>query len=107
MPGGILLTIAILSEVTATLALRLSHGFSRPLPSVIVVLGYAVSFWMLALVLKQLPIGFTYAVWAGAGTALVAVAGIVGFGESATALKFASLALIVLGVVGLNLTGSH
>ena len=107
MPTGILLTIAIVSEVAATVSLRLSDGFSRPLPSAVVVVGYAISFWMLALVLKQLPVGLTYAVWSAAGTALIAAIGIVAFGENATALKLASLALIIIGVVGLNLTGGH
>ena len=107
MPTGILLTIAIVSEVAATVSLRLADGFTRPLPSAIVVVGYAVSFWMLALVLKQLPVGLTYAVWSAAGTALIAAIGIVAFGEPATAVKLASLALIIMGVVGLNLAGTH
>jgi small multidrug resistance pump len=107
MPTGILLAIAIVSEVAATIALRLADGFSRPVPVAIVVGGYAVSFWLLALVLKHLPVGLTYAVWSAAGTALIAAIGIVAFGEGATMLKLASLALIVAGVVGLNLAGGH
>ena len=107
MPTGILLSIAILSEVAATVSLRLADGFSRPLPSVVVVVGYAISFWMLALVLRQLPVGLTYAVWSAAGTALIAAVGIVAFGEPATAIKIASLGLIIMGVVGLNLAGGH
>ena len=69
MPSSILLSIAILTEVAATVSLRFAHGFTNPLPSAIVVVGYGISFWMLALVLKQLPIGLTYAVWSAAGTA--------------------------------------
>jgi small multidrug resistance pump len=107
MPTGVLLSIAIVSEVAATIALRLADGFSRPLPSVVVVVGYAVSFWMLALVLRQLPVGLTYAVWSAVGTALIAGIGIVAFGEAATVLKLASLALIIMGVVGLNFAGTH
>ena len=107
MPTGILLSIAIVSEVAATVSLRLADGFTRPLPSAVVVVGYAVSFWMLALVLRQLPVGLTYAVWSAAGTALIAVIGVVAFGEPATAVKLASLALIIMGVVGLNLAGGH
>jgi small multidrug resistance pump len=107
MPAGLLLTIAIVSEVAATLALRMSHGFSRPIPSVIVLAGYAISFFFLAQVLKHLPVGLTYAVWSAVGTALIATFGIVAWGESATVLKFASLGLIIMGVVGLNLAGSH
>jgi multidrug transporter EmrE-like cation transporter len=103
----ILLSIAILTEVTATVSLRYAEGFTRPVPSALVVLGYGISFWMLALVLRQLPVGLTYAVWSAAGTALIAAVGIVAFGEGAGLLKFASLALIIMGVVGLNLANSH
>jgi small multidrug resistance pump len=107
MPAALLLSIAIVSEVTATVALRMSHGFSRPLPVAVVVAGYAISFWFMAQVLKQLPVGVTYAVWSAVGTALIATFGIVAWGESATILKLASLGLIIMGVVGLNLTSSH
>jgi small multidrug resistance pump len=67
VPTGILLSIAILTEVSATVALRFADGFSRPLPSAIVVVGYGISFWMLALVLQRLPVGLTYAVWSAPG----------------------------------------
>jgi small multidrug resistance pump len=108
MPAGLLLTIAIVSEVAATLALRMSHGFSRPIPSMVVVIGYAISFYLLSQVLKHLPVGLTYAVWSAVGTALIATFGIIAWGESATVLKFASLALIIMGVVGLNIASpSH
>ncbi|HEV7459822.1 MAG TPA: multidrug efflux SMR transporter [Solirubrobacteraceae bacterium] len=106
MPAGILLSLAILSEVVATVFLRYTDGFTKLAPSVVVVVGYALSFWLLALILKHLEIGFVYAVWSGAGTALIAAVGMVAFGESATALKFVSIALIIVGVVGLNASGS-
>jgi multidrug transporter EmrE-like cation transporter len=106
MPA-IYLSIAILSEVAGTLALKHADGFTRILPSSAVVIGYGVSFWMLALVLRELPIGLTYAVWAAAGTALIATIGILAYGEPATTLKILSLGLIIAGVVGLNLAGSH
>ena len=107
MPVALLLSFAIVTEVAGTVALRYSEGFTRVAPSVIVVLGYGASFWLLALVLRELSIGTTYAVWSAAGTALIAVVGVLAFGEPATALKLASLALIIIGVVGLNLAGSH
>ena len=107
MPVAVLLSIAILTEVAGTVALRYSDGFTKLLPSAIVVLGYGTSFWLLALVLRELSVGTTYAVWSAAGTALIAAFGILAFGEPATALKLASLALIIIGVVGLNLAGSH
>jgi small multidrug resistance pump len=101
------LALAIASEVIATLALKASDGFSRPLPAAIVVVGYGLSFWLLALVLKHLSVGTTYAVWSAVGTAAIALVGILAYGEPAGALKLASLALIVLGVVGLNAAGAH
>jgi len=107
MPVALLLSLAIVTEVAATVALRYSDGFTRVVPSTVTVLGYGVSFWLLALVLKQLSLGTTYAVWSAAGTALIAVVGVFAFGEPATALKVASLGLIILGVVGLNMAGSH
>ena len=101
------LSIAILSEVAGTLALKHADGFTRILPSSAVVIGYGLSFWMLALVLREMPIGLTYAVWAAVGTALIATIGILAYGEPATTLKILSLGLIIAGVVGLNLAGSH
>ncbi|HET8950337.1 MAG TPA: multidrug efflux SMR transporter [Solirubrobacteraceae bacterium] len=103
----VFLTIAILSEVAGTVALKYTDGFTKVGPSALVVGGYGLSFWMLALVLRDLPIGLTYAVWAAVGTALIAAIGIVAFGEPATTLKLLSLGLILAGVVGLNLAGSH
>jgi small multidrug resistance pump len=107
MPVVLLLSFAIVTEVVGTVALRYSDGFTKFAPSAIVVIGYGASFWLLALVLKQLSIGTTYAVWSAAGTALIATFGIFALGEPATALKLASLALIIIGVVGLNVAGSH
>jgi multidrug transporter EmrE-like cation transporter len=107
MPVAVLLSLAIVTEVAATIALRFTDGFTRLVPSAVVVLGYGISFWLLALVLRQLSLGTTYAVWSAAGTALIAAVGVFAFGEPATALKLASLGLIILGVVGLNMAGAH
>ena len=104
---ALLLAFAISSEVAATVALKASDGFSRPGPAAIVVEGYGISFGLLALVLKHLSVGTTYAVWSAAGTAAIALIGIFAYGETAGALKLASLGLIVLGVVGLNAAGAH
>src|SRR4051812_46113472 len=104
---ALLLGFAISSEVIATLALKASDGFSRPLPAAVVVVGYAISFWLLALVLKHLSVGTTYAVWSAVGTAAIAITGIALYGEAASTLKFVSLGLIVLGVIGLNAAGAH
>ena len=107
MPVGVLLALAISAEVAATISLRASDGFTNPVPSAIVVAGYAVSFYLLSLILRELSVGTTYAIWAGAGTAAIAVIGIVALGEPATAIKLASIALIIAGVIGLNLSGAH
>jgi small multidrug resistance pump len=104
---ALMLTAAITSEVIATLALKASDGFSRPGPIALVVIGYAASFALLALVLKHLSVGTTYAIWSAAGTAAIALIGIALYGEGASALKLASLGLIVLGVIGLNAAGAH
>jgi small multidrug resistance pump len=73
----------------------------------VVVVGYGLSFLLLSLTLRELSLSVTYAVWAGAGTAAIAVIGMAALGESVTALKLGSIALIVAGVVGLNAAGGH
>jgi small multidrug resistance pump len=70
----VLLAVAIVAEVVATSALRASEGFSRLVPSVIVVIGYGISFYLLSLTLKSLPVGIVYAVWSGAGIVLITLA---------------------------------
>lgn len=106
MNAWLALVLAILSEVAATLSLKAAGGGSLP-ASAVVVAGYLISFVLLAVVLRDIEIGTAYAVWAGAGTALIAAIGMIVLGEAATTLKVASLALVVLGVVGLNLSGAH
>jgi small multidrug resistance pump len=102
--GWLLLGGAIGSEVVATVALRMSDGFTKLTPAAVVVLGYAASFWLLALVIKQLPLAITYAVWAGVGTMLVAVAGALFFSERLGAV---GLVLVIAGVVLLNVGAAH
>ncbi|MGZ5399348.1 MAG: DMT family transporter [Nocardioides sp.] len=103
----LLLTTAIGIEVVSTALLPRTDGFTNPLWSVAVVAGYAVSIWLLAVVVRTLPVSTAYAVWSGVGTAIVAVIGYWFLGEQMGLLKAASLAMIVLGVVGLNLAGAH
>ncbi len=107
MTGWIFLIIAIISEIAATTALRSSNGFTVLLPSIATVVGYVVAFTSLAQALKSLDLGVAYAVWAGAGTATVAIIGIVVFGEPGTLSKAAGLAMIIAGVVLLNIQGAH
>ena len=103
----LLLGVAIVIEVAATAVLPKAQGFTNPVWAAVVLAGYGVSIWLLTLVVKQVPVSVAYAVWAGAGTALVAVVGLVFLGEPLSWTKALSLALIVAGVVGLNLAGAH
>jgi small multidrug resistance pump len=103
----LLLGVAIVVEVAATAMLPKAQGFTHPGWAAVVLVGYGVSIWLLALVVKQVPVSVAYAVWAGAGTALVAVVGLLFLGEPLTPVKALSLVLIVVGVVGLNLAGGH
>ena len=107
MLTAVLLGIAIIVEVMATALLPRTEGFTSLGWTALVISGYAGSIWLLTIIVRSLPVSVTYAIWAGAGTALVAVVGLVFLGESLTWVKAASLALIVAGVVGLNLTGAH
>lgn len=106
----ILLAVAIVSEVIGTSALKASEGFSRPWPSAIVIIGYAVSFYLLSLTLKTLPIGVAYAIWSGVGIVLIALIAWVLYGQALDLPAVLGMSLIVAGVVVLNLfskTVSH
>lgn len=94
-----LLGLAILSEVVATSALKASDGMTRLVPGLFVVGGYAIAFWLLALTLRTLPVGFVYGVWAGLGVIGVAIVGALFFGETLGAIKIVGFVLIVTGVI--------
>ncbi|MDR5884378.1 multidrug efflux SMR transporter [Vreelandella janggokensis] len=96
------LVLAIIAEVIATSALKASMGFTRPLPSLLVVGGYGMAFYLLSLVLRSLPVGITYAIWAGLGIVLVTLVGIVVFGEKPDVPAVVGIGLIVAGVVTLQ-----
>lgn len=106
MPA-LLLTLAIVVEVAATASLPRTDGFTRPGWTAVVVAGYAFALWLLSLVVRTMPVSVAYAVWAGLGTALVAVVGVVLLGEPLGWVRAVSLGLVVIGVVGLNLSGAH
>ncbi|MET8410547.1 multidrug efflux SMR transporter [Streptomyces sp. NPDC005195] len=105
--GYLLLAGAIVSEVAATTAMKYSEGFSRLWPSLVTVLGYVVAFLLLAQCLKTVQVGTAYAIWAGAGTAVIAAIGMLFLGEALTATKVAGILLIIGGVVVLNLGGAQ
>ena len=99
-----LLGFAIAAEVAGTTALKLSDGMSRLIPSLGVVVAYGISFWLLSMTLRSLPIGFTYAVWSGVGIAGIAVLGWVVFGEALNLKGVLGLGLIVAGIVVLQMS---
>jgi small multidrug resistance pump len=99
-----LLLLAIAFEVCGTTCMKLSEGFSKLLPSVLIFVFYATSFYFFTLALKGIDISIAYAIWAGLGTALITVVGIFWFREPATALKMISLVIVITGVIGLHLS---
>ena len=103
----IYLTLAIIMEVIGTAAMKLSHGFTKIVPSIMMLALYGLSFAFLTLAVKKIDVSIGYAIWAGIATALIAIVGILYFKEPATAIKIVSIALIVLGVIGLTLSESH
>src|SRR4051812_14478712 len=105
MYAVLLLLSAIGLAVGATASLPRTRGFSDPGWSIAVVAGYAISIWLLSVVVKTVPVSIAYAVWAGVGTASVAVIGYLWLGESMNLAKALCLGLIIVGVVGLNLAG--
>jgi len=103
----VLLVGAIGVEVASTAALPRTHGFREPLWTVLVLGGYAASIWLLAVVIRHIPVSVTYAVWSGLGTAGIALVGVLALGEQWSALKGIALLMIIGGVLILNLNGAH
>jgi small multidrug resistance pump len=99
-----LLLLAILFEVCGTTCMKLSDGFSKLVPSVLIFVFYAISFFFFTLALKEIDVSIAYAIWAGLGTALITAIGIFWFREPASALKLISLIVVVAGVIGLHLS---
>ena len=99
------LALAILLEVSGTTCMKLSQGFTKLVPSILLFVFYTLSMGMLTLALKRIDVSVAYAVWSGVGTALISTIGVLWFKEPVTALKLISLGLIIIGVVGLNLSG--
>jgi len=99
---------AIVAEVTGTIALRSSEGFSRLGPSLLVVLGYGLAFFSLSQALvRGMPVGIAYGVWAAIGVTLVALIGAVFFGESLTPVQIGGIVLVIGGVLALELGAEH
>lgn len=101
--GWFCLFVAIAFEVAGTTCMKLSDGFSKLLPSVLIFVFYGISFAVFSLALKKgISLSVAYAIWCGVGISLIAVIGILHFKEPVTVLKMASIALIIAGVIGLS-----
>lgn len=99
-----LLSIAIAMEVLGTSLLKHSDGFAKWHWGMLAIACYSMSFWFLAPVLKTIPVGVTYAIWAGCGIVLIALVGVLAFGQKLSLVQIGMIALILVGAIGLNLT---
>ncbi|MFP3917471.1 multidrug efflux SMR transporter [Lysinibacillus telephonicus] len=107
MGAYLLLILAIVSEVFGSSMLKITNGFKNLFPSLGVIVGYGIAFYALSLSLKTLPLGVAYAIWAGVGTALTAIVGIIIYKEEFNNKKLFGLVLIIFGVILLNMGGTH
>jgi multidrug transporter EmrE-like cation transporter len=96
------LLLAIVTEIIGTAALKESHGFTKPIPVLIVIVSYAAAFYFMSLALKSIPLGTTYAIWSGLGTAGTVLIGVYFWHEPMNAVRILAIALIIIGVVLLN-----
>jgi small multidrug resistance pump len=103
MPGYLYLAIAIAAEVVATTSMKAIDGFNKPLPLLLVVGGYGIAFWMLTLVVRTIPVGIAYAIWAGLGIVLVSVAAVFLYQQKLDLPAMLGMGLIVSGVVVIQL----
>ncbi len=103
MKTAFLLFLAILSEVIGTTSLKFSEGFTKPGPSLIVAIGYGLSFWLLSICLKEMPLGIAYAIWSGIGIILTMIAGAIIWREMLDWARVTGTVLIIGGIVTINL----
>jgi small multidrug resistance pump len=102
----IYLSIAIVAEVIATTALKYTEGFTRLLPTSVVLVGYGIAFFLLSKIVQMLPLAVTYAIWSGAGIALVGIAGWIWLGQKLDLAAILGIALIIIGVLVINVFSS-
>ncbi len=105
MQSWLYLAVAIFLEIAGTISMKLSEGFTRTVPSILIFVFYVLSFMALTMALKRIDVSVAYAIWSGVGTALIATIGVVHFREPLTLIKVVSVGLIIIGVVGLNING--
>ncbi len=102
----IYLCIAIIAEVIATTALKQTEGFTKLVPSFLVVSGYGIAFYLLSKIVQLLPLAITYAIWSGAGIALVGIVGWIWLGQKLDPAAILGISLIILGVIVINVFSS-
>jgi small multidrug resistance pump len=107
MHPWVLMAFAIVFEVIGTTCLKLSEGFTKIIPSILIFVFYAISFTLLTYALKKIDLSLAYAIWSGAGTALIALIGIFVFSESVSLIKIISLIFVIIGIVGLKMAGNN
>lgn len=100
------LALAILCEVLATSFLKMADGFTRPLPSAVVILGYVLAFYCLSMALRSIPVGIAYAIWCGAGIVLVTAIAWIVYGQKLDAWALTAIGLILIGTLMLNMRTS-
>jgi small multidrug resistance pump len=100
------LAFAIIFEICGTTCMKLSEGFTKPLPSILIFVFYGISFISFTIALKKIEVSVAYAIWAGLGVALISLIGYIGFNEPMPPVRIASLALIAIGVIGLHMSSS-
>lgn len=100
------LILAIILEVASTVAMKYSDGFTRMLPSILMMVFSLSSFCLVTIALKRIDVGTAYAIWSGAGTAMITIIGFFAFKESFDLIKAGSILMIIIGVAGLNVSGS-
>lgn len=103
MNGYLYLALAIAAEVVATTSMKAVDGFNKPLPLLLVIAGYSIAFWMLILVVRTIPVGIAYAIWAGLGIVLVSIAAMFVYGQKPDLPAVLGMGLIVSGVVVIQL----
>jgi len=106
MQSWLYLAGAIALEIAGTVSMKLSEGFTRLVPSILIFVFYVLSFFALTMALKKIDMSIAYAIWAGVGTALIVLIGVAHFKEPLTLIKMVSIGLIIIGVVGLSLNGT-
>lgn len=101
----ILLLLGILSEVLGTTSMKMSEGFTRPIPSIFIFIFYGLSLTLVTLALKQIDVSIAYSIWSGLGTAIIATIALIYFKEPISLVKILSILMIIGGVIGLNISG--